>query len=95
MVLDLRWDFEIFGGSTALLRNGEVKMIGKSNLGNDYFEAGSKQLNLGDRLVFDKIQSKTFGFVTINENSGMSSAYRVTAKEAEPLPRALRAAQPR
>ncbi|MBT8316914.1 MAG: hypothetical protein HKP59_04765 [Lutibacter sp.] len=75
-------NLEIFGESTALLRNGDVKMIGKTFLSDDYFEAGSKELNLGDRLVFDKIQSKTFGFVTINENPGMSAAYRVTAKEA-------------
>lgn len=75
-------NFEIFGESTALLRDGEVKMIGKTKFSNDFFEAGSKQLNLGDRLVFDKIQSKTFGFVTINENAGMKAAYRVTSKEA-------------
>lgn len=75
-------NFEIFGESTALLRGGEVKMIGKSKFSNDYFEAGSKELNLGDRLVFDEIQSKIFGFVTINEKSGMQAAYRVTSKEA-------------
>ena len=75
-------NFEIFGESTALLREGEVKMIGKSKFSNDYFEAGSKQLNLGDRLVFDNILSKTFGFVTINENPGMKAAYRVTSKQA-------------
>ena len=57
-------------------------MIGKSFLSNDNFEAGSEVLNLGDRLVFDDIQSKTFGFVTINENSCMKAAYRIASKQA-------------
>lgn len=75
-------NYEIFGESTALLRDGEVKMIGKSFFSNDNFEAGSIALNLGDRLVFDDIQSKTFGFVTINENPCMKAAYRVASKHA-------------
>lgn len=75
-------NYEIFGESTALLRDGEVKMIGKSFFSNDNFEAGSVTLNLGDRLVFDDIQSKTFGFVTINENPCMKAAYRVASKHA-------------
>ena len=75
-------NYEIFGESTALLRGGEIKMIGKSFLSNDNFEAGSVMLNLGDRLVFDDIQSKTFGFVTINENSCMKAAYRIASKQA-------------
>lgn len=75
-------NFEIFGESTALLRSGEVKMIGKTKFMNDYFEAGSELLNLGDRLVFDSKESGTYGFVTVNENPGMRAAYRVTAKEA-------------
>ncbi len=75
-------NYEIFGESTALLRGGEIKMIGKSFLSNDNFEAGSEVLNLGDRLVFDDIQSKTFGFVTINENSCMKAAYRIASKQA-------------
>ena len=75
-------NYEIFGESTALLRDGEIKMIGKSFLSNDNFEAGSVSLNLGDRLVFDDIQSKTFGFVTINENPCMKAAYRIASKQA-------------
>lgn len=75
-------NYEIFGESTALLRNGEVKMIGKSFLSNDNFEAGSVMLNLGDRLVFDDIESKTYGFVTVNENPGMKAAYRIASKHA-------------
>jgi len=75
-------NYEIFGESTALLRDGEIKMIGKSFFSNDNFEAGSVLLNLGDRLVFDDIQSKTFGFVTINENPCMKAAYRIASKQA-------------
>lgn len=75
-------NYEIFGESTALLRDGEIKMIGKSFFSNDNFEAGSVMLNLGDRLVFDDIQSKTFGFVTINENPCMKAAYRIASKRA-------------
>lgn len=75
-------NYEIFGESTALLRDGEIKMIGKSFLSNDNFEAGSVMLNLGDRLVFDDIESKTYGFVTVNENPGMKAAYRIASKHA-------------
>lgn len=75
-------NLEIFDESTALLRGGQVKMIGNSEFSNNYFEAGTRELNLGDRLIFDEIQYKAFGFVTINENPGMSAAYRVISKEA-------------
>lgn len=73
---------ELIDESNAILRNGNVVMIGSSEYTNDYFQAGTTQLFLGDRLVFDNQQSKGFGFVVINERAGMEACYRVLAKEA-------------
>lgn len=75
--------------SIAVLKGGEVKMIQKSFLVDNYYVASSEQLYLGDGLIFyqgdnnDDIARKAFGFVTITEKPGMSAAYRIIAEKAK------------
>lgn len=85
VILGRAIDLEIFGESTALLRSGELAITGTSSLIKENFEAGNAQLHLGDQLVFEGIKDKAFGFVTINENSGIQAAYRVKADRARIL----------
>lgn len=75
-------NFEMYDQSTALLRGGQVKMIGSSRWSKNLFEAGTRELNLGDQLVFDDPETEAFGFAMVNENAGMNAAYRVDSKEA-------------
>lgn len=74
--------FETYGEQSPLLREGNVTMTAYSKMGDSYFEAGTKQLFMGDFLEFENWQHKAFGFLTINENPGMQVAYRVESKKA-------------
>lgn len=73
--------FEQADESTAVLKGGEIKLFGKSKFNNNYFEAASIDVNIGDKLVFENQKSKAHGFVIINESAGMKAAYRVEADE--------------
>lgn len=77
--------YETYGNSTALLRQGEVVVIGKSLLSNNYYKSATYDLNVGDEFRIIEPQSKAYGFVTINENSGMTVAYKVIGKEGRIL----------
>lgn len=72
--------FETYGDSRALLREGQISMIGSSTF-SENFDAGSTQLYLGNQIIFDSL-NKAFGFITLNEKSGMQAAYRVVADKA-------------
>jgi hypothetical protein len=75
-------DYEINGESTAVLKEGTVSMQGVSSIRrNEYFRAGTEQLNLGDELVF-RNNPIAIGFVLIGEKSGLEVSYRVEAREA-------------
>lgn len=76
-------DIETFGESTAVLRSGKVTLIGNSFFGGKHFIAGSHELFLGDKLIFQKQESKSFGFVLINDEPGMQASFRTRAKEAK------------
>jgi hypothetical protein len=76
-------DLEGFGESIPVLRGGEVSLVGNSKDGNNYFEAGTVKLNMGDQLVAEDPIGKGYGFVAVNENPGMKAVYRVMAKEAK------------
>jgi hypothetical protein len=75
-------DYEINGEGTAVLKEGTVSMQGYSSLRkNEYFEAGTEHLKLGDELVF-KENEPAVGFARLGDQAGIEVAYRVEAKEA-------------
>jgi hypothetical protein len=73
--------FEQMDESNAVLRGGNVRLVGLSKVKNKYFSTNEVEVNMGDQLVFEKLDSKSFGFVTINETPGMKAVYRVMAKQ--------------
>ncbi|WP_299100881.1 hypothetical protein [uncultured Winogradskyella sp.] len=77
--------FETLSSPTALLRNGSVVVIGKSLLSNDYYKSATHELNIGDEFRIIEPQSKAYGFATVNENVGMTVAYKVIGKEGRIL----------
>tara|TARA_B100001063_G_C16769174_1_gene560486 strand:+ start:1144 stop:2019 length:876 start_codon:yes stop_codon:yes gene_type:complete len=77
--------FESFSNSSAILRHGEVVVIGKSLLTNTYYKSTTYQLNTGDEFRIINPVSKSYGFVIINENPGMSAAYKVIGDEGRIL----------
>lgn len=77
--------FETLSSPTALLRSGSVVVIGKSFLSNDYYKSATHDLNIGDEFRIIKPQSKAYGFATVNENVGMTVAYKVIGKEGRIL----------
>lgn len=78
-------NYETYSNSNALLRHGNVVVIGKSLLSNSYYKSSTYDLNIGDEFrVVDPI-SKAYGFATINENVGMTVAYKVIGKEGRIL----------
>ncbi len=75
-------DIEIYSENKPLLREGEITLTGNSKIGNQYFEAGTEKVRLGDKLIFEEQQGEAYGFVAVNENPGMQAAYRVKARKA-------------
>ena len=73
-------NYEIHGNSTAIVRSGKVTVIGKSIFGGNYFKSDSYDLNIGDQFSVKNPKSKAYGFVTINEESGMAAAYKIIGK---------------
>jgi hypothetical protein len=65
------------GGTTAMLRNGRVSMLGRSVFREDIFEAGAITLEAGDQ--FD-VAGQTLGFVVADERPAMTAAYRAIAR---------------
>jgi hypothetical protein len=66
-------------GTTAILRSGKVSMLGRSVFRSNAFEAGSVELNLGDRFHVTDIDpdSTTLGFVLADQAPGLTAAYRI------------------
>lgn len=85
VVLGRTINYESYYSSTAMVKSGTITMIGRSLFGNHFFESGIYNLNIGDQFVIDNPQSKAYGFVTINEESGMTAAYRVVGKKGKIL----------
>ncbi|MBK7806935.1 MAG: hypothetical protein IPJ51_11600 [Saprospiraceae bacterium] len=76
-------DYEIKDESTAILKEGEINMIGKTKYISSNFEASKKFLQIGDQFVINEPIGKGFGFVNFNENAGMTVSYRIMAKTAK------------
>ena len=81
-------NYESYGNSNAIVRSGKVTVIGEAILGETYFKSESYDLNLGDQFKIGDVHendslnvSKAYGFVTINENNGMTAAYKVIGKK--------------
>ena len=80
-----------FFESPAMLYSGNVSILGRSFWGGDYFEAGTRKLHTGDRVVFDldkknnsdqdSLNAKGVGFVRIDSNEGMNLVYRRKAQD--------------
>lgn len=75
-------DYEIKDESTALLKSGEINMIGKTKYLSSTFQAGTKILQEGDQIVIDKPFGKGFGFVNFDDKPGMNLTYRVLSDKA-------------
>lgn len=78
-------DFEMPGEYNSILRSGELSMTGISGIFGEHFDAGAKELLLGDQLVFEEVKQGALGFVTVNENPGIQVAYRLSARHAKIL----------
>jgi hypothetical protein len=81
-------NYESYGNSNAIVRSGKVTVIGKAILGNTYFKSESYDLNIGDQFRIGDVYendslnvSKAYGFITINEDKGMTAAYKVIGKK--------------
>lgn len=85
VVLGKTVNYESYSSSTALVKSGTITMVGKSLIGNQFFESGSHDLNIGDQFKVENPQSKAYGFVAINEEPGMTAAYRVLGKKGKIL----------
>lgn len=85
VILGKTINYESYASSTALVRSGTITMVGKSLIGDQFFESGTHTLNIGDQFKVVKPQSKAYGFVAINEDPGMSAAYRVLGKKGKIL----------
>lgn len=76
--------------SPSIIQNGEVVMLGSSIISGEYYEAGTRKLSLGDRIVFNYDskspnvldKSRGVGFVRIDDLLGMNLAYRQKAHNA-------------
>jgi hypothetical protein len=77
-----------------ILRGGTVSMAGYSRFSSSYFSAGSEELYMGDRLIFEnpsyiksniKDPISAIGFVQVSEEPAFKIAYRVEAEKAKVL----------
>ena len=66
--------------SVGLLRSGKVSMLAKTLWGRTAYDAGTVQLDIGDRFIVDKPQSSSYGFVLANEKPGITSVFRTVGK---------------
>jgi hypothetical protein len=78
-------DFEVLGEYNSILRGGELAMTGISGIFGERFDAGARELLLGDQLIFEDVKHGALGFVTVNENPGIQVAYRISALHAKIL----------
>lgn len=85
VILGRTVNYESYSSSTALVKSGSITMVGKSLFGNQFFESGTYNLNIGDRFEIDMPQSKAYGFAVVNEESAMKVAYRVVGKKGKIL----------
>ncbi len=76
-------NYESYNTSTAIVRSGTVKMIGKSLIGNHFFESGTFNLNIGDQFVMEEEDDKAYGFIVVNENPAMTAAYRMVGRRGK------------
>ena len=83
VILGRAINYESNAYNSALVRSGKITMIGKSIIGNYFFESGTYDLNIGDQFVVENPKSKAFGFVVVNENPAMKVAYRVVGKKGK------------
>ena len=69
----------VTAGTTAILRSGKVSMLGRSVFRSTAFEAGSAELNLGDRFHVTDIapESTSLGFVLADQDAGLTAVYRI------------------
>ena len=63
-------------GTTAILRSGQVRMLGRSILGDDVFEAGRAELDAGDHFTVEDPEDESLGFVVADQRPGLTAAYR-------------------
>lgn len=61
-------------------------MIEKSTVGNQFFESGIYNLNMGDQFILDNPVSKAYRFISVNKNSAMQVAIRVVGKKPRIIP---------
>lgn len=76
-------NYESYNTSTAIVRSGTVKMIGKSLIGNHFFESGTFNLNIGDQFIMEEENTKAYGFIVVNEDSAMTAAYRMVGSKGK------------
>ncbi len=76
---------QVEGILSPVLREGTVTMAGYSKMSSSYYKAGSEQLYMGDRLVFDNDTTMAIGFIQVSEEPAFKIAYRVQANNAKVL----------
>lgn len=75
-------NYETFENTTAMLKKGKVRAIGKSFFfKNNYFISETYELNIGDQFIVGDDKTEAYGFVTINENSAMDASYKILGKK--------------
>jgi hypothetical protein len=75
-------NYETFESTTAILKKGKVRVIGKSFFLKNNYISDTYELNIGDQfLVVGDDETEAYGFVTINENSAMDTSYKILGKK--------------
>lgn len=71
-----------YGDGSAVLRSGEINMLGKNEIEEDaYFQGETEKLRTGDKLIFPD-NAFSVGIININEEPCMTINYRTESKEA-------------
>lgn len=83
VILGRALNYELYNSSTAIVRSGVVKMVGKSLLGNHFFESGVIDLNIGDQFIMEDGETKAYGFIVVNEMPAMTAAYRTVGRQGK------------
>ena len=68
------------GSGHAMLRSGDVTLLGRSILGSTRYEAGRVQLDPADRFHVESPEDAAFGVVVADERPALSVIYRVVGK---------------
>ncbi|GAB2777475.1 hypothetical protein GCM10010465_25290 [Actinomadura fibrosa] len=67
-------------GSSAILRSGEIQLLGESVLGKkfggDIFPAGNHSLSPGYQFTIEDAKGSAHGFITVNDEPGFILAYK-------------------